>query len=132
MSQERGEEKSTGLKTRHYKVARCIALLRQGARLVAVLVALLAGPVARGQSAKPAEAIALEQQGKLEEAAAVWRAVTAQNPRDAGAFASLGVVLSKTRERLQVLAWSSRKNRSIRKRLLRTRKRLRSTESCLE
>jgi len=92
---EPGEEKSTGLKTRPYKVARCIALLRQGARLVAVLVALLAGPVARGQSAKPAEAIALEQQGKLEEAAAVWRAVTAQNPRDAGAFASLGVVLSK-------------------------------------
>ncbi len=92
---ERGEEKRTGLKTRHYTVARCIALLRQGARLVAVLVVLLAGPVARGQSAKPAEAIALEQQGKLEEAAAVWRAVTAQNPRDAGAFASLGVVLSK-------------------------------------
>src|SRR5438105_11168681 len=75
--------------------ARCIVRLRQSATLVAVLVVLLPGLMTRGQSAKPAEAIALEQQGKLEEAAAVWRAVTAQNPRDAGAFASLGVVLSK-------------------------------------
>ena len=39
-------------------------------------------------------AIALEQQGKSE-AAQVWRAVTARNPTDAAAFASLGVVLSK-------------------------------------
>ena len=75
--------------------ARCIVRLRQSATLVAVLVVLLPGLMTRGQSAKPAEAIALEQQGKLEEAAAAWRAVTAQNPRDAGAFASLGVVLSK-------------------------------------
>jgi tetratricopeptide (TPR) repeat protein len=50
---------------------------------------------ARAQASSPAQAIALEQQGKLAEAAQVWRAVTQRNPKDAAAFASLGVVLSK-------------------------------------
>jgi tetratricopeptide (TPR) repeat protein len=49
----------------------------------------------QAQSVGPSEAMALEQQGKLEEAARAWLAVTQHNPRDAGAFASLGVVLSR-------------------------------------
>ena len=44
------------------------------------------------------DAISLEQQGKLPEAAQAWRAVIARDPKDAGAFASLGVVLSKQRK----------------------------------
>ena len=43
----------------------------------------------------PAEAMALEQQGKLDEAAQAWQAVIRQNPRDASALASLGVVFAK-------------------------------------
>jgi Flp pilus assembly protein TadD len=46
------------------------------------------------QTKTPAEAIALEQQGRLPEAAQVWRAVIERNPNDAAALASLGVVLS--------------------------------------
>ena len=37
----------------------------------------------------------LEQQGRTAEAEQAWRAVTLQNPRDAGAFASLGVALAR-------------------------------------
>lgn len=47
------------------------------------------------QTPTPAQAIALEQQGKLAEAALAWQAVVKANPRDASAFASLGVVFSK-------------------------------------
>src|SRR5579883_1304776 len=65
------------------------------ARLALALLVLLASPVAAFAQATPAQAIALEQQGKLGEAAVAWRAVTERNPRDAGAFASLGVVLAK-------------------------------------
>jgi tetratricopeptide (TPR) repeat protein len=43
----------------------------------------------------PADAMRLEQEGKLPEAAQAWRAVAERNPKDAGAYASLGVVLSK-------------------------------------
>ena len=50
---------------------------------------------ASGQASSPSAAIALEQQGKLAEAAQVWRAVIQKDPNDAGAFASLGVILSK-------------------------------------
>jgi tetratricopeptide (TPR) repeat protein len=60
-----------------------------------VVIALLSPSSVRAQSSTPEQAIALEQQGKLEEAAEAWRSVTAQNPKDAAAFASLGVVLSK-------------------------------------
>ena len=59
-----------------------------------ILIALLSPMFAAGQSSTPADAIALEQQGKLPEAAEVWQAVTKRNPNDAAAFASLGVVLS--------------------------------------
>src|SRR5882757_5774587 len=61
--------------------------------LAVFLLALTA--LGRAQSSSPAQAIAFEQQGKLAEAAQAWRAVTRQNPKDAAAFASLGVVLSK-------------------------------------
>src|SRR6266550_2720236 len=50
---------------------------------------------AGAQAPSPSEALTLEQKGDLEHAARVWQAVTEQNPRDAGAFASLGVILSK-------------------------------------
>jgi tetratricopeptide (TPR) repeat protein len=56
---------------------------------------LLFSFMAAAQSNNPAEAIALEQQGKFAESADVWRAVIKQHPQDAGAYASLGVVLSK-------------------------------------
>ncbi len=62
---------------------------------VAVALLLPALLSVRTVAQTPADAIALEQQGKLPEAAAAWRAVTARNPHDAAAFASLGVVLSK-------------------------------------
>jgi tetratricopeptide (TPR) repeat protein len=64
-------------------------------KLQLAAVAVVLSGSARGQASSPAQAIALEQQGKLAEAAQVWRAVTERNPKDAAAFASLGVVLSK-------------------------------------
>lgn len=57
--------------------------------------ALLLPIGAQGQSGNPSEAIALEQEGKLEEATRAWVAVTQHNPKDAAAFASLGLVLAK-------------------------------------
>ena len=50
------------------------------------------------QASTPSDALALEQQGRLAEAARVWRAVILKNPHDAAAFASLGVVLSKQQQ----------------------------------
>src|SRR2546423_9477248 len=59
------------------------------------VVALFLPSFAPAQAPTPANAVALEQQGKLAEAAQVWQAVTRHDPHDAAAFASLGVVLSK-------------------------------------
>ena len=56
---------------------------------------------ARAQSPTPADAIALEREGKLAEAADAWRRVTERNPKDARAWASLGVVLSKQQQYAQ-------------------------------
>ena len=53
------------------------------------------GSLANAQSPKPADAIALEQQGRLAEAEKAWTQIVQQSPRDAAALASLGVVLSK-------------------------------------
>jgi tetratricopeptide (TPR) repeat protein len=50
---------------------------------------------ANAQTPAPSQALALEQQGKLAEAETAWRRITQTNPRDAAAFASLGLVLSK-------------------------------------
>src|SRR5260221_2287145 len=51
--------------------------------------------VTAAQSADPATALALEQAGKLPEAAEAWRAVVKSTPRDAAAWAGLGLVLSR-------------------------------------
>src|SRR5438477_7642360 len=66
-----------------------------------IFIALLWPILALAQSASPADASALEQEGKWPEAAQAWQAVTRRNPNDAGAFASLGVVLSKERKYLE-------------------------------
>src|SRR5437763_467388 len=58
-------------------------------------IVLLLAIAAAAQSYTPADAIALEQQGNLREAARAWRSVVSQNPRDARAYATLGVVLAK-------------------------------------
>src|SRR5882672_12656304 len=60
-----------------------------------LLASLLLPAFARPQTASPADAMALEQQGKLPEAIDAWRAVTEHNPQDARAFASLGVALAR-------------------------------------
>ncbi len=61
-------------------------------QLVLVLLCPLTGTA---QSPSPAAAIALEQQGKLEEAAQTWQTIIHENPNDAAAYASLGVVCAK-------------------------------------
>ncbi len=62
---------------------------------LAVVAFILLPIAALAQGANPAQAVALEQQGKLAEAAEAWQAVTTANPRDGAAFASLGVVLAR-------------------------------------
>ena len=62
---------------------------------ILVAMALLATLSAQAQAPSPADAMALEQQGKLPEAVLAWKAVTARNPGDARALASLGVVLAR-------------------------------------
>ena len=61
------------------------------------LVAMFADASLRAhtKSLSPADATALEKQGKLDEAAQAWLAITQRNANDAAAFASLGVVLSR-------------------------------------
>jgi Flp pilus assembly protein TadD len=63
-----------------------------------LLMSCLLPSHAKAQGPDPDSAITLERQGKLSEADKVWRAIVQQNPSDAAAFASLGVVLSKERE----------------------------------
>jgi hypothetical protein len=70
-------------------------LLVTRSRTPPLIVLLLLLPIFTKGQASPSEAVALQQQGKLEEAAQAWVAVTRDDPHDAGAFASLGVVLSK-------------------------------------
>jgi tetratricopeptide (TPR) repeat protein len=62
--------------------------------LAASILAICLFPVA-AQTQTPQDAITLEHQGKLDDAAHAWEAITRRNPHDAAAFASLGVVLSK-------------------------------------
>jgi len=59
---------------------------------------------AHAQAPSPAEAQALEQQGKLPEAEQSWRQITQADPQDAAAFASLGVVLSREGKYEQAVA----------------------------
>ena len=63
--------------------------------LFAVLPICLFSIRGSAQTATPSDAIALQQEGKWLEAAEAWRAVIRNHPNDAGAYASLGVVLSK-------------------------------------
>ena len=58
------------------------------------ILLLLLPAFAGGQTSGAADALALQRQGKLAEAAEAWQSVIRQNPKDAGAFASLGVVLA--------------------------------------
>src|SRR5436309_2593373 len=51
--------------------------------------------ISQAKTQDAAAAIALEQQGQFAQAAEVWRGVTKANPRDAGAFASLGLDLAR-------------------------------------
>src|SRR3954471_23090080 len=60
-----------------------------------IVLFILLGLSASAQMNTPADAIALEQQGKLPEAEQAWRRFLKQHPRDASAYASLGVVASK-------------------------------------
>ena len=55
---------------------------------------LLCCSLATAQSSTPADAMALEQQQKWNQAAQVWTTVTQRNPNDAAAFASLGLDLA--------------------------------------
>jgi tetratricopeptide (TPR) repeat protein len=63
--------------------------------LSAILSLCLAHLMGIAQQSFPSDAIGLEQQGKLAEAATAWRSIVARNPKDAAAFASLGLVLSE-------------------------------------
>ena len=63
--------------------------------VLALLFPAIVCPGASAQAPTPADAMALERQGELPEAARAWRAVIQRDPTDAAAFASLGIVLSR-------------------------------------
>jgi len=65
-------------------------------RLLAAILLLTASAIA--QTADPSEAQSLEKAGKFAEAATAWRSVTQHDPRNAAAWASLGLVLSRLQE----------------------------------
>jgi tetratricopeptide (TPR) repeat protein len=83
-----------------------------GVRLRWLVVTILVADLSFAQSTSPARAQGLEQQGKLPEAEQAWRAVVKQNPRNAGALASLALVLSKE-EKYQQAASAYRKALSL-------------------
>jgi tetratricopeptide (TPR) repeat protein len=72
-----------------------IAMNTNWTTFLAVVALIVLPMTALAQGANPAQAVALEQQGKLVEAREAWQAVTRANPRDGAALASLGVVLAK-------------------------------------
>jgi tetratricopeptide (TPR) repeat protein len=65
---------------------------RRWSRLIAAVLLWPIGAYAQASDASKAQA--LQQQGKLTEAAQAWQAVIEKNPADAGALASLGVIFS--------------------------------------
>ena len=65
-------------------------------RLLAAILLLTTSAIA--QTADPSEAQSLEKAGKFAEAAAAWRSVAQRDPRNAAAWASLGLVLSRLQE----------------------------------
>src|SRR5579864_1644998 len=64
-------------------------------RWISVCVLCALSFLALAEAQTPADALALEQQGKFSEAAQAWRAVSARDPNDAVAFASLGLDLAR-------------------------------------
>ena len=60
-------------------------------------IVLLLGALLSASAQSPADALALEQQQKWAEAAAVWKAITLRNP-SAVAFAEMGVDLSRAQK----------------------------------
>src|SRR5208337_1275800 len=73
-----------------------------------LLASLLSASLLSAQTPTPSDAQALERQGRLSDASEAWKAITSHNPRDAAAFASWGVVLSK-QENYQEAASAYRK-----------------------
>jgi tetratricopeptide (TPR) repeat protein len=63
-----------------------------------IVVVLMVSSHVFAQAPGPSEAQALERNGKLGEAATVWRSVTQRDPGNAAAWASLGVVLAKLQQ----------------------------------
>jgi tetratricopeptide (TPR) repeat protein len=81
---------------------------RKGAKARSLLLVLsvafcLPAPLA-AQNIDAVNAISLEQQGRLDEAAAAWRSAVQNDPHDASAFASLGLVLSKQQKYAEAAA----------------------------
>src|SRR6266478_3103576 len=68
------------------------------ASFLRIAVVLVFSAYAFAQAPGPSEAQALERNGKLAEAATVWRNVTQRDPRNAAAWASLGLVLSRLQQ----------------------------------
>jgi len=73
-------------------------------RFIAIVGGILLPASGFAQTATPAEAVALEQQGKWQEAAEVWQAITKRNPTDAGAIASLGVDFARQQKYAEAAA----------------------------
>jgi tetratricopeptide (TPR) repeat protein len=64
-------------------------------KIACLVLALFSSVPLNAQAPTPEAAMALERQGNLAEAEKTWRLVVEQDPRDAAALASLGLVLSK-------------------------------------
>src|SRR5215471_9237631 len=69
-----------------------------------MILALVLCSVGTGQTPSPQEALALEREGKFAEAADAWRAVVKQEPRNAAAWASLGLDLARTQDYASAVA----------------------------
>lgn len=70
----------------------------------ALVIFLLFAAIAWAQSPMAKQAASYEQQGRWAEAAQAWRDVIRQNPKDALAFANLGLVLSKQQKYSEAVA----------------------------
>ena len=76
---------------------------RPACGVLLLAICLLVPAATLGQTTAD-NAQALEQQGRLDEAVAAWRAITKDNPNDAGAYASLGVVLARQQKYPEAVA----------------------------
>src|ERR1043166_2078730 len=71
---------------------------------VLVIATLLVCPWAAAQKPSASEALALEREGKFAEAAGAWRLVVKEEPRNAAAWASLGLDLARTQDYASAVA----------------------------